>query len=206
MPDQTPAQTANTAPIHYPNVYINYYGPITSVAVQNIKNTLIKIKEAVTFDKIHLLLSSSGGAVSAGITLYNFLKGFPCHLVTYNIGSVDSIANVIFLAGDERIACPQSSFLFHGVSFDVNQHIELNLYKLKELVSLFEEDQNKISGIITRCTSLKANEVDQFFREGRSISANEAKSRGIAHKIEDLSIPNNAPVINIDISGSNSNS
>jgi len=60
----------------------------------------------------YLLLSSPGGNVNNGITIYNFLKSLPINLTTHNIGVVDSIANVIFLAGDNRYAVPHSSFLF----------------------------------------------------------------------------------------------
>ena len=45
----------------------------------------------------YLLLSSPGGSVMNGITVYNFLKSLPINLTTHNIGIVDSISNVIFL-------------------------------------------------------------------------------------------------------------
>ena len=38
----------------------------------------------------------------------------------HNIGSIDSIANVIFLAGQKRYAAPNSSFLFHGIVMNFN--------------------------------------------------------------------------------------
>jgi len=59
----------------------------------------------------YLLLSSPGGSVMNGITIYNFLKSLPINLTTHNIGIVDSIANVIFLAGKTRYAVKNSSFL-----------------------------------------------------------------------------------------------
>lgn len=56
------------------------------------------LSEAVNkkFDEIHLLLSSPGGQVREGITAYNFIQALPVPVHTYNIGSVDSIANVIY--------------------------------------------------------------------------------------------------------------
>ena len=56
--------------------------------------------------EIHLLLSTPGGSVMHGITIYNTLRALPIKLVTHNMGNVDSIGNVIFLAGQERFACP----------------------------------------------------------------------------------------------------
>ena len=72
--------------------------------------------------EIHLLFASTGGNVDAGISAYNVLRSLPIKLVTYN-GNVDSIATIIFLAGDERIAVPHATFMFHGVAFDWSGNI-----------------------------------------------------------------------------------
>ncbi len=40
---------------------------------------------------MHLLLSSPGGSVFHGLSVYNFLKGAPFEVYTYNFGSVDII-------------------------------------------------------------------------------------------------------------------
>ena len=65
--------------------------------------------------EVNLLLSTPGGSVMNGMNLYNVLRSFPFKLVTHNVGNVDSIGNVIFLAADTRYACAHSTFMFHGV-------------------------------------------------------------------------------------------
>src|SRR5712691_3344892 len=65
--------------------------------------------------EIYLLFASFGGNIAAGIVAYNTLRSLPVKLITHNIGNVDSIANIIFLAGQERLAVPHSTFMFHGV-------------------------------------------------------------------------------------------
>jgi len=72
-------------------------------------------------EEIYLMLSSPGGTVIDGLMLHNTLRALPVKLITHNMGSVNSIANVIFLAEEIRYACPNTSFMFHGVGFDVNQ-------------------------------------------------------------------------------------
>src|ERR1700693_1950735 len=66
---------------------------------------------------IELLLSTPGGEVSSGLTIYNFLNSIPIPINTHNIGNVDSIGNAMFLAGATRKACKHSTFMFHGVGF-----------------------------------------------------------------------------------------
>lgn len=40
------------------------------------------------------------------------LRAFPFKLVTHNVGNMDSIGNAVFLAGEQRLACPHSTFMF----------------------------------------------------------------------------------------------
>ena len=65
--------------------------------------SLIAIVSDILFQnhpsQIYFLFSSGGGVVNAGITLYNFLRAIPAEVIFHNIGTVDSIATCIFLAG-----------------------------------------------------------------------------------------------------------
>jgi len=70
-------------------------------------------------DEVCLMISTPGGSVMNGLNLYDVLRALPLKLVTHNVGNVDSIGNAIFLAGEERYACPHSTFMFHGVGFDI---------------------------------------------------------------------------------------
>jgi ATP-dependent protease ClpP protease subunit len=89
--------------------YIRFMAQVTSQT----SDYLIKIVD----DKIHLLISSPGGSVFHGLSLYNFLYGIPLEVDTYNFGSVDSIGVILFCAGKNRYSVPDARFLIHGVSF-----------------------------------------------------------------------------------------
>jgi ATP-dependent Clp protease protease subunit len=64
----------------------------------------------------HLLIQSAGGVVGDGIAVYNFLRTLPLHLTTYNVGAVESIAVLPYLAGKHRRATKNSTFLIHKSS------------------------------------------------------------------------------------------
>ena len=69
---------------------------------QQSTNTLVSVLEQALKDgvvKLRLLMSSPGGSVFHGISAYNFIKGIPVEVDTYNFGSIDSIAGVIYSAG-----------------------------------------------------------------------------------------------------------
>lgn len=72
-------------------VYASLGGPIDQDSLSRIFSNLSGATQGGA-KEIHLLVQSTGGMVSDGIALYNFLKTFPIKLHGYNGGSVSSIA------------------------------------------------------------------------------------------------------------------
>lgn len=144
---------------------------------------------------VHLLLSTPGGGTMQGLNLYNMLRAAPFELRTYNAGSVNSIGNVIFLAGEKRFAATHSTFMFHGVGLSVNQAARLEEKNLREHLNAILNDQKRIGGIIAERTSLSDAEVEQLFREAKTKDANEALQSGIIHEIKDIQIPAGSTVV-----------
>ncbi len=148
------------------------------------------------FDELHLLLSTPGGNVREGVALYNMLMGLPLKVITHNVGSVNSIGNVVYLAGSERYANRTSSFMFHGVGFDIaNTRFEEK--GLIEKLDNLRNDQGLISEIITRRTKIRAREVNRLFLRAAFLRADEAKTRGIVHKIRDIKVPKGVTFIQL---------
>lgn len=143
----------------------------------------------------YILLSTPGGIVANGITLYNYLRSLKANITMHNIGVVDSIGNVIFLAGEQRYAVPNSSFLFHGVGFDITQVVRLEEKDLKEKLKIIERDQNLMSNIITERTKLKAEDIEKMFLEAATKTAEEAKEIGIINDIKLADIPKDAQIL-----------
>jgi ATP-dependent protease ClpP protease subunit/transposase-like protein len=97
---------------------------------------------------IHLMMSTPGGQVASGIAVYNTLRALPITLTTYNVGTVNSIGNVIFLAGEKRLACDTSSFMFHGVGFDLTgTTARMEEKNLVERLESLRNDQGQIADI-----------------------------------------------------------
>lgn len=88
--------------------YIRFLAGVNHVSAE----ALLRVVDSKLSDysRIHLLLSSPGGSVAHGITLYNYLKSIPIEVFTYNIGSVDSIGVVVYCSGDRRLAVNHSRF------------------------------------------------------------------------------------------------
>lgn len=148
-------------------------------------------------NEVYLMLSTPGGSVMHGLTLYNSLRAMPFRLITHNVGNVDSIGNAIFLAGEKRYACPHSTFMFHGVGFDIDQRCRLEEKNIREKLETILQDQSRIGSIIKERTSIDEGQVGDLFREARTKNADDAKAVGIVHDIREVKIPPGSPVISL---------
>jgi ATP-dependent protease ClpP protease subunit len=152
------------------------------------------------FSELHLLLSTPGGQVAQGINIYNTLAALPINITTYNVGSVNSIGNVIFLVGKKRFAARTSSFMFHGVGFDI-QAARFEEKALKERLQGLQNDQKLIADIIVRHTKITASDAEKLFLEAAFLRPDDAKRRGIIDDIIDVQIPKGAPFLQLVFQG-----
>lgn len=174
-------------------IYINFSAEInqqTSEALMNFLAENINRGEK----EFYILLSSPGGSTKNGIALYNYIRSLPVRIVMHNIGMIDSIGNVIFLAGDERYAVSHSSFLFHGVGFDIAQPTRFEEKELKEKIQIIERDQKLISEIMAERTKLSVEEIRKIFLEAQTRTPEEAKKMGFIQEIKEAKISEGAKV------------
>jgi ATP-dependent protease ClpP protease subunit len=145
--------------------------------------------------EIYILFSTSGGTVADGVALFNSIKALPIKITMHNSGMVDSIGNVVFLAGSERFAAPNSSFLFHGVGFDITQPTRFEEKQVKERLTSIQRDMELVAGIIKERTKLTQEDVRTFFLEAQTKTPDEAKGVGIIDEVADVKIKEGAPII-----------
>src|SRR5947207_10222786 len=146
---------------------------------------------------VYLLLSTPGGSVMNGLNIYNVLIGMPFELITHNVGNVDSIGNAVFLAGTKRYACPHSTFMFHGVGFDLPGQARLEEKFLKERLGNILSDHKRIGSIISERTKLDQNVVETLFTEAQTKDAAFAASTGIVHEVKDVQIPPGSHLVSL---------
>lgn len=180
-------------------IYVNYYDKIDDVKVRAIMAGLADILTREKPDVIYCLFSSGGGLVEAGITLYNFLRSLPVKFIMHNTGSIDSIANIVFLAADTRYTSVHSSFLFHGLIWPFPANTNLNRGQLTEIISSMGVSESKISGIITQRTRLTTEEIGALFAQGESKDAKFALGKGIVTEIKDPAVPTGANLLSFNL-------
>ena len=174
-------------------VYVVFTAEISPHTVESLIQALSNLVQK-QLPAVYLAISTPGGSVMHGITLYNFLRSVPFDLTIHNIGNVDSIGNAVFLAADTRYACAHSTFMFHGVGFDkpAGRYEEK---PLREMLDGIGNDQRRIASIIAERTTIAEDETASFFREAQTHTAADAQKRGIVNDIREFELPTGAPVI-----------
>lgn len=177
--------------------YINFFDVINDVTVRGLMAlcTDILAKAKPTPATLYFAFSSNGGSVAAGITLYNFLRALPVELIMHNAGSVNSIATAIFLAGSRRLACPHSSFLFHGVASGFSKDSRLTRTQLRERMSQLEQDEARIKELIVERSQLTESEILELFNQGETKDPAFALQKGVIEEIQKLSVPIGARMV-----------
>jgi ATP-dependent Clp protease, protease subunit len=186
-----------TPPVISPphSAYISFSAEINANTTESLLATIANcVNQKVA--EVHLLMSTPGGNVMNGMNLYNVLRGLPFTLITHNVGNVDSIGNAIFLAGHRRYACPHSTFMFHGVGFDI-QNLRFDESKCRETLKSILVEHKRIGTVIRERTNLQDKTIRTLFREAQTKDATYAATSGIIHEIREVTIPPGAPVVSL---------
>lgn len=147
--------------------------------------------------RVYLMLSTPGGSVMNGMTIYNVLRAMPFELATHNVGNVDSIGNVIFLAGAHRYASPHSTFMFHGVGFNAPPNQRFEEPFLRERLDGILADQQRIGSVMEEHSNLTGDQIAELFRAAQTKDAAYAVGCGIVHEIREAEVPAGAPVVSL---------
>ncbi len=167
------------------------------------KEQIAKLRNAITeavnsgSDEIYLYISSGGGNVFEGLSISAYIRALSINVITHNIGQTDSVANVIFAAGKKRYASINASFLFHGITMQLNQNmIESQVFETYKNAQRIRE---AISADFSKYSGLKLEDVNALMGAdgGEILSATQALSKTIVHEIREPNIPKGVKVIAI---------
>jgi len=176
-------------------IYINFNLEINPQSTQALFK-IVQEELSKGMNKLFLLISSPGGNVDSGIAIYNFLKGLPIEVITHNYGSCDSIAALVFCAGQKRYTVANSRFLIHGIGVNI-QNQRFQEINLREILSSLKNQRETISKIIAKECNKKVEDVEKDMLNGIVLTAEEAIKYGLATEIKDELIPPGINFINV---------
>ncbi len=173
--------------------WIRFMGRVTQQTSYDLLQVVDKkIKDG--YERIHIMISSTGGNVLYGLSSYNYIKGSPVEIFTYNFGSVDSIGVVLFCAGSKRFSVPHARFLIHGVTLSINDKGNLDEKKLEEHLKSLKIDYQNIAGVIASNTKRSSSDVEEDMNNRITLNPQEAQNYGLVHEIKSDLFPIGADI------------
>ena len=177
--------------------WVRFMAPVVPQSATALLHAIDR-KTAEGCQRVHLMISSPGGSVFHGLSIYNLLKGAPIEVVTYNFGSVDSIGVVIFCAGDRRVSVPHARFLLHGVSVSFQGNLTLDEKDLEERLKGLQIDYQNISKVIAATTGRDSESIVTDMETRTTLNPEQAVEYGLVHEISSVLFPAGADLTIID--------
>lgn len=130
--------------------------------------------------EITVYLNSTGGDVYCALGLYDLLRASEAHIKMVGVGLVASAAVLVYLAGDTRIALPNTRFMLHSVSAALDDASAKDIaIESQETVAL-----NKLLAKITADRTGHGKKVRRMFDRAVYLSAQEAREVNICTEVQ----------------------
>lgn len=148
--------------------------------------TAAKFREdlnALSAAEITVRILSMGGSVPDGLGIYNALKAHPAKITTINDGVAASIASLIFMAGDVRIAAANSMLMIHAPWSDASGNAE----QLRDAADALDAWAAAMASSYAEATGKSKDEVIALLTDGKDHywTADEALADGYATQVGD---------------------
>lgn len=128
---------------------------------------------------IIIYINSAGGSSFDGQALIDVILASKTKIKTVGIGMVASMAYLIFLAGDERIAFSNTCFLQHEGEATVGGVTS----KARDTMQFFDDMEERTKKFILSRTSISDEKYDAVYKKEWWMYAQEAKEYNIVDEI-----------------------
>lgn len=167
---------------------VHFIGPINHSSACTVRNLCLQALQSGATE-IALHLSTEGGNMTAGFALYFFLKSLPLPLTTHNVGSVESVGVVIFLAGSKRYACPRTRFLVHPLHWGFGALVAADHSRVSEWRDCLDFDAERYASIYEEATGSKDDIRPNLCGNARIFDTDQALAAGIIHETVQARLP-----------------
>jgi ATP-dependent protease ClpP protease subunit len=145
---------------------------------------------------IHLGIGSGGGNLNSGFSVYTALRGLTgVKFHTYNLGAVNSVALLIYAIGEQRIAAPMSSFLFHSTSWNFNGDIPAS--QIADAHNTLTHQERALYGEVASATGIDPQKVSLWHAGSHNMPAQQALAEGFCTSLGIFTVPQGANHIQV---------
>ncbi len=136
-----------------------------------------------TDEPVSVYINSPGGAIGAGLAIYDMITGFKGRIDMYCIGCASSMAAVLLASGQKgrRFILPHSRVMIHEAL--VKGDISASATSIRHLSESIIETRDLVNGLLARHTGKTLEEINAATVFDNLMSAEEAVDFGICDRI-----------------------
>jgi ATP-dependent Clp protease protease subunit len=152
-------------------------GPVEDHMANLIVAQLLFLESENADKDIHLYINSPGGAVTAGLSIYDTMQFINCDVSTICVGQAASMGALLLAGGTEgkRFALPHSRIMVHQPSAGYQgQATDISIHANEVL-----ELKKRLNKIMARHTGQTVEKIEQDLERDRFMSADTAVEYGI---------------------------
>ncbi|MEO1203340.1 MAG: ATP-dependent Clp endopeptidase proteolytic subunit ClpP [Pseudomonadota bacterium] len=152
-------------------------GPVEDHMANLIVAQLLFLESENADKDIHLYINSPGGAVTAGLSIYDTMQFINCDVSTICVGQAASMGALLLSGGTEgkRFALPHSRIMVHQPSAGYQgQATDISIHANEVL-----ELKKRLNKIMARHTGQTVEKIEQDLERDRFMSADAAVEYGI---------------------------
>ena len=158
-------------------VFIN--GEINDEMASAVVAELLFLEAAAPDKPISVYINSPGGAVTAGLAIYDTMRHVRCRVHTLCVGQACSMAAVLLAAGDDRSVLPSARIMIHHPSGGAEGKQTDIMITAREITRI----RAKLSAILAKHTGQPVEKVEQDIERDYFMEAEEAVAYGLADEI-----------------------
>ena len=130
---------------------------------------------------INLYINTPGGAITAGLAIYDTMQFIKCDVATYCVGQAASLGALLLCSGTKgkRFALPNSRIMIHQPWGGVQGSAEDISIQTEEILRL----RTKINEILSSHTGKPLSKIKEDTDRDFFMSASEAKEYGILDEV-----------------------
>jgi len=158
-------------------------GPIEDAMANIVIAELIYLEKQNPKKDIQMYILSPGGAISAGLAIYDTMQYIKPDIVTIGIGRVASFASILLAAGTKgkRFLLPNADVMIHQPWISGIQSVTVT--DLKITTEFLERTKKRIIKILAKHTGQSEATIARDVERDFWMDAKEAKKYGIVDKI-----------------------
>lgn len=164
--------------------------PVNPSTISQFQSVCLQaLSNGATSLQVHI--SSTGGDLVAGFTAYHFLKSLPIPVITHNISNVESVANVIYMAGTERRANPGSRFLLHPLHWGFNTAVADHA-RMLEWSKCLDNDFERFVEVLNRESQRNDIGWGDLINDATILDADSAAASGVVTSVARATLADSA--------------